>query len=1172
MRPRLFSLVATSALLLAAFPMASAPAQEAEPAPAACVKAGYGEADTTWNVGAPAGQHASSRNPSGDAGGMDPYAHQVTRNKSYGVQSRLTTRAIVVEGCNGELAVLVKNDNYLAQDLMQRRVGQLLAERGSRVAYEDILVAASHNHSSPYQMSPSWGLAVFQDTFDARMLEWHARRTTDAIMAAEDDLRAARMSATEVKHEIFKGNVVGTPTADDGTPAGYPRSFGDLKVVVMRFDDAQSGKPIATWVNFGQHPESLDTTDLITADYLGALERFVGRETGAPVVFAQGDVGSAEGPNDGSDNALKWLPDGTRRTWYQVGFAHAERGARYLADSIIEGFNRIGAGDAVVPYSSDFTVGMYDAWIPGPLSHPYPAVWNCKTEENLEGRPRLGVAPTCEEGPEAPWSDEPENQMIWESLKQRGVPAPDQVGGPAFGAVEENNRLRLQAVRLGDVILGSCACEAQVDLILNFESRADDKVGNIWDGYDWNCRPADHVYGEGDPNAERTWTCDLPTAPGGTRDYTFSDYEYARMQAEIHNDAEGWNDPAYAPFANSQPYDPAKIKGNFTKEELNGDVVAEPDDDTNVLGTTGYKLAVGVGHAGDYNGYTVSYREFQNRDHYRKALTAYGPHTADYMSTHLVYMAQALKGGPDVIAEDPYYDLQAVDEARQVAFSEAAGRSIGAAYDAWYRALPSEAQAGTALSQPKDIQRFDAATFTWSGGSNAIDNPVVVVQRKVDGDWKNYADQTGEVQTFLEFPAAVTGAASTYGGQERWEWTANFEAFNFGPRRDIDPRGDQVPEGEYRFVVEGRYRDALEDRPYRLESDPFEVSKWEGIAVQDLQKEATGVSFSVTGTKNAVETTIAPGHKAPEIRYPRTYTPHPIIRYIRDDGRADICETCSFRPWAAGSDVAGATVTVVRADGSEEQVAASRGADGRWHAAVALYEGDRAFVARGGIVDTFGEINGARSGAVEGSGPRPDPDPTEEDPAPTVTTLSYTGSTSGQYSDQATLQATLVDAEGDPVEAKDIVFELTGTDSTRTFEATTDSAGVATADPVLTERPGPYQLTARFSGDETHVGAADTTMFVVEREDTALELTVSAKGKDRTLTARLWDADTPIEGLEGRDIAFFADGQAIGSAVTDARGVATLEPPARYRGGKYTFEARFEGDDFYREASASTNS
>src|SRR3546814_4207266 len=87
------------------------------------------------------------------------------------------------------------------------------------------------------------------------------------------------------------------------------------------------------------------------------------------------------------------------------------------------------------------------------------------------------------------------------------------------------------------------------------------------------------------------------------------------MRAQVHNDARGWDAPAYALTAESEPPSLADIKGNFTREEIQD------------LGVPGYKLAVGVGHAGDYNGYTVSYREYMSRDSYRKALTSYGPHT-----------------------------------------------------------------------------------------------------------------------------------------------------------------------------------------------------------------------------------------------------------------------------------------------------------------------------------------------------------------------------------------------------------------------------------------------------------------------------------------------------------------------------------------------------------------
>jgi hypothetical protein len=958
MRPKSLLIVLLVCLISTVVPIASAPA--AKPAKS-CSSAGYGEADATYPVGASAGQYASERfedDEFGD-GGMDPHAQTVRRAKSYGVQSRLTVRVIVLRGCDGETVALMKTDHYLAQDAVQRRIGQILAEHGSSVTYANLLSAASHNHSSTYLVTPSWGVWAFQDAFDARQFEFFARRAAAAVLEAEANLQPAKMGATTVHHDIFKANIPGPETSDDRTPGGYPRSFGDNEVVVMRFDNPVTGRTIASWVNFGQHPESLDGYDLQSADFLGPLERQVHELTGAPMVFSQADVGSSEGPYDGWQAPPKWLPDGTRRAWAHMGFAQAERGARYLAGSIQEGFDAIGAGGGTVPFEQNFAVKNYSRWIPFPKSHPYPSVSNCRTESTAEGDPGVPVAglPDCERA-----QDPDPNQTLWENLKMHGIPVPEHYDAPSFTGVEENMRLRLQAIRVGDVILGSCSCEAQVDLIKNFESRADNVVGNLWDGYEWRCsRPG---YGEGDPNADHTWTCEYPDAPSGTRNYTFSDYEYERMLAQVHNDAAGWDAPEYVPFANTEPYELSEIKGNFTKEELGG--TGEPIPGANVLPTEGYKLAVGIGHAGDYTGYTVSYREYMNRDTYRKALTCCGPHTADYMSTNLVHMAMALKGGPDLLTSNPYYRAHAADEMRQIAFTTALGQASSAAYDAWYAVLPDDANAGQVLAQPENIQRFDAATFSWIGGSNAVDDPVVEVQRLTESGWQTYADQSGEVQTFLDFPDAVGGHISTYSGEEEWEWTANFEAFDFGPRTDIAADGAQTPEGEYRFVVHGKYRDGGANHDYEMISDTFTVSKWQGIKVEDFRAEAGGVSFTVAGARNAVETDIAPGLPQPQIRYPRTYDAADVIRFIRDDGRRDICETCTFRPWAVGSDVATATVTVERASGAVEQVAATL-TGGRWFAPVTLGAGDRAYVAPGGIVDTFGEINGEASSDVVGA-------------------------------------------------------------------------------------------------------------------------------------------------------------------------------------------------------------
>ncbi len=448
------------------------------------LRAGVGVADATWHVGAAAGQYTDYRNPADEVSGgdIDPSFHATSKENSYGVASRLTIRAIVVEGSNGQRVALVKSDNYLAQDHLLRRVGQLLDEAGSRVTYDNILHAATHNHSSPYYATPSWGVWVFEDVVDLRMFEYQARAMADAILQAEADLAPARMGATTVKHSLFKGNIMRPQTADDGSPAGFPNDYGDKDLTLLRFDRRTDAgyEPMAVWMNWGQHPESLDSYDLITADYLGPLERFVERDTGATLVFSQGDVGSAEGPYEGWNRGR--MDDGTLVAWAHVGHAQMERGARLLADAVVEGFEEIGRGEGTVPYATDVPVEAINGWVPGPASHPYPSVSNCRTETTLDGDPGIPVAglPDCQRT-----TDADQLSPLYDNLQAHGIPVPDQYDAPAFTAVEENVRLRLQVLRLGDVLIGSCACEAQVDLIRNFKSRANDVVGDIHDGFDW---------------------------------------------------------------------------------------------------------------------------------------------------------------------------------------------------------------------------------------------------------------------------------------------------------------------------------------------------------------------------------------------------------------------------------------------------------------------------------------------------------------------------------------------------------------------------------------------------------------------------------------------------------------------------------------------------------------
>ncbi|HEU5033624.1 MAG TPA: hypothetical protein VFT62_02590 [Mycobacteriales bacterium] len=927
------------------------------------LRVGVGVADATWHVGAGAGQYASDADPTDLSSEWDPNVQHVKQASSYGVASRLSIRAIVLQDGAGDPPVaLVKDDNYLAQDMLTRRVAQILAADGSKVTYDHLLLSATHDHNSPYYSTPAAGVWLFQDVMDLRMFEYQARQMASAIEQAERSMVPARVGATTVQFPDFQGNIAGQDLDAQGAPAGYPEGDNDHGLVVMRFDDMSdpsSPKPLATYVNYAEHGESLDGYDLISGDWLAPFQRYVDRATGVPVVFSQGSVGSAEGPYDRYGSAAKTPKaddhgDQVLEIWGHMGYAQAERGTHLLAEQVIAAWNAIGGANngitVQVPYQSDPPVTMLTHWVAGPLSHPYPSVGNCRTGPTVGGDPGLPAAglPDCARSGDNLGFTLPLSPTLFDQLKAAGAPIPDNYDATSFGSVEENLRLKLQAVRIGGVLLASCACEPQSDLIKNLESRTDDDTATRYDGFDYG-NQAD--VDEGWPG-RGTKACfavddganyDCPDPRDwlfGQKRITVSKAAYDHMEAELHNDAAGWDDPSYAVQAGSEPTALADIKGNFTHTQLGAGAYAH---------CPGYALPVGLGHTGDYNGYTVTYREYEARDAYRKALTSYGPHTADYMVTNLLAMAANLKCGTPLpnLPTDP---IAQVDEQRQAAEAAVLGQLSSAYYDGWSQQIPDSAGPARPLEQPRDIERFDATQFRWVGGDNWTDDPTVVVQRQVEGNWRFYADQSGEVQVFLDTPTsdAVTGTPTYRSGAQEWHWRASFEAFDSYPRADVD--GGQVPNGTYRFVADGHIHTGGAVAPYHLASAPFTVSPWTGITARDLRRNGQQVSFVID-----------------PISYPRlpSKAGRAGIRWYADDGGGTpghglLCKTCSFRPWATTGRVVSAVVQVRRGNSGQVETVPAHfdAASGRWLATVPSGDGLRISVPAGGIRDSYGETNG----------------------------------------------------------------------------------------------------------------------------------------------------------------------------------------------------------------------
>ena len=939
------------------------------------IKAGVGRVDATWRVGASAGQYASTKEDFDPRGEVDPSALQLKNLPSYGVQSRLDARAIVIEDASGKQFAIVKNDLYIPQDLLWRRTAQILEDSGvSSVTKDTLTVAVTHNHSSPYYSSTAAGAWTFQDVFDVRFFEYYAQQMAKAVEEAATHLKPARIGASVGSLDKPHRHSFGPAIADDGTPAGYPNADADHDLTVVRIDDISGGepKPLAALVNYSLHPEMLNGNDLISGDYLAPLQRMVDRETGAMMLFTQNAVGTAE-PERSTYHDMHERLEFTHRE-----YAQAEYAARLMADEIADTYDDIAAGTpegAYAPFAESMPVRMADRWYPGPLSHPLPTVSNCRFDEPAV--PAAGL-PDCER---VPFTTQDPGVSL-QTLKDLGIPVPENVSAPSYGALEEDVSVHMQALRLGEILLTMCSCEQWADQARNIKSRTDKIRDNQYFGYQWadRCTPAGVEWSCVDPRNE-------------TQRITVSDAAYRKMRAQVANDAVGWDFLENVATAESEPADPSQIKGNYTHEEL------APDN--------GYRLTVPIGMANDYNGYIATYREYQRGDHYRKALTAWGPHSSDYFATRLVQLAGHLKD-PDhyVLPTEPERQLAdafgrpktEADQALNDAKARAAGEAGSSGSAAYTETLPDDGGTAGVVREPADVERFGAALFTWIGGSNYTDNPEVVVQRRVGDSWVDYADQTGELPVTLQFPRGDDDGVPDYAqGSFEWRWTATFEAFV--SRFDTGRRPVATPAGEYRFVAVGRRREGGAEVPYRVDSQPFTVSPWSGITAGDIKLASDNTVSVVVGPRRSVGVPGSPPLQAElgPIDYPDSYSDAGRPRFVReertairdprapaDPGKVEwYCLTCSFRPWVDVGDAATVAVTIKRASGAVEVVFAQHVGD-RWATSATLGPGDSAVVAPGGIQDPHGNHNGAPSAVVSLPGePVETPTPT---PTPTVTT------------------------------------------------------------------------------------------------------------------------------------------------------------------------------------------
>jgi hypothetical protein len=171
----------------------------------------------------------------------------------------------------------------------------LLAEAGHDI--DHLVVHATHNHEGPDSMG-MWGKDLFTSGYDPKYRAQLHATVVEVIGAALADARAVEgFKIGEVDISTFHENGVANVIADHRDPWIIDEMLGAAHLV------DGDGVTIATLINFGNHPETMASDNLMfTADFVHALRRTVEEGStwqtaagvpglGGPAIYLNGAVG-----------------------------------------------------------------------------------------------------------------------------------------------------------------------------------------------------------------------------------------------------------------------------------------------------------------------------------------------------------------------------------------------------------------------------------------------------------------------------------------------------------------------------------------------------------------------------------------------------------------------------------------------------------------------------------------------------------------------------------------------------------------------------------------------------------------------------------------------------------------------------------------------------------------
>jgi hypothetical protein len=250
-----------------------------------------------------------------------------------GCHDDLWARALVLDDGVRRLAIVsldligtLKYGSYYgfahAQELLEPELG-----------VTDFVFSSTHDHQGPDALG-LWGPDTLVDGKFPRYLAWVDGQTARAIREAVQSMR-----------DVAEIRPARTSPAEDAELRGLQVRTGcrppfvfdpDLRAVSFVGGD---GATIATLVNWGTHPESLEDKNVqVSSDFIHFIREEVERGVGGTAVYVSADLGAVEIVGDTCvDGADPRQPDGSNEfdTRADLGFARTERIGRTVGGAVV---------------------------------------------------------------------------------------------------------------------------------------------------------------------------------------------------------------------------------------------------------------------------------------------------------------------------------------------------------------------------------------------------------------------------------------------------------------------------------------------------------------------------------------------------------------------------------------------------------------------------------------------------------------------------------------------------------------------------------------------------------------------------------------------------------------------------------------------------------------------